>query len=449
MPLVTLGGVRESIVSFMAMDDLWRRRVPEHKGWQISVVWFLPAVDVLVGALVALAVGAGGLLLATLQDHLDTLGPGDVIVVIVLAVALSFRRVMPITSAAVMTLVWINGIYATPYMATNWVSTLAFFFSYYSLMVWVRTRRIAWGSMLAVFVVIMGWVVMMMAFGRSLTEQFEIINPDSNGEGVIYLVLTYVIVNVTFVVGAALVGQVSWLWARDLAEVRRQAATIERQRTQLAEQAVLDERLRIAREMHDSMAHHVSVVGIHAAGARRALDVDPDLAREALATVESESREAVTEMRSLLGSLRAGDEPRARLGLADLDRLCDEPRRASVRLLRVGDDSLVGPQLGHTCYRIVQESLNNVEAHSSASEVTVSVRCRDDEVEVEVTDNGRPIRSAPSTGVGIVGMSERVEALGGTIEVGPRKVGGWRVRAVMPMRQSQDVRDEDMKEGED
>ncbi|GAE76072.1 two-component system sensor kinase [Cutibacterium acnes JCM 18918] len=303
--------------------------------------------------------------------------------------------------------------------------------------------------MLAVFVVIMGWVVMMMAFGRSLTEQFEIINPDSNGEGVIYLVLTYVIVNVTFVVGAALVGQVSWLWARDLAEVRRQAATIERQRTQLAEQAVLDERLRIAREMHDSMAHHVSVVGIHAAGARRALDVDPDLAREALATVESESREAVTEMRSLLGSLRAGDEPRARLGLADLDRLCDEPRRASVRLLRVGDDSLVGPQLGHTCYRIVQESLNNVEAHSSATEVTVSVRCSDDEVEVEVTDNGRPIRSAPSTGVGIVGMSERVEALGGTIEVGPRKVGGWRVRAVMPMRQSQDVRDEDMKEGED
>ena len=199
MPLVTLGGVRESIVSFMAMDDLWRRRVPEHKGWQISVVWFLPAVDVLVGALVALAVGAGGLLLAALQDHLDTLGPGDVIVVIVLAVALSFRRVMPITSAAVMTLVWINGTYATPYMATNWVSTLAFFFSYYSLMVWVRTRRIAWGSMLAVFVVIMGWVVMMMAFGRSLTEQFEIINPDSNGEGVIYLVLTYVIVNVTFV----------------------------------------------------------------------------------------------------------------------------------------------------------------------------------------------------------------------------------------------------------
>ena len=132
---------------------------------------------------------------------------------------------MPITSAAVMTLVWINGTYATPYMATNWVSTLAFFFSYYSLMVWVRTRRIAWGSMLAVFVVIMGWVAMMMAFGRSLTEQLKIINPDSNGEGVIYLVLTYVIVNVTFVVGAALVGQVSWLWARDLAEVRRQAAT--------------------------------------------------------------------------------------------------------------------------------------------------------------------------------------------------------------------------------
>jgi len=90
-----------------------------------------------------------------------------------------------------------------------------------------------------------------------------------------------------------------------------------------------------------------------------------------------------------------------------------------------------------------------VEAHSSASEVTVSVRCRDDEVEVEVTDNGRPIRSAPSTEVGIVGMSERVKALGGTIEVGPRKIGGWRVRAVIPMRRGENVRDEDMKEGED
>ena len=97
----------------------------------------------------------------------------------------------------------------------------------------------------------------------------------------------------------------------------------------------------------------------------------------------------------------------------------------------------------------MQESLNNVEGHSSATEVTVSVRCSEDEVEVEVTDNGRPIRSAPSTGVGIVGMSERVEALGGTIEVGPRRVGGWRVRAVMPMHHGEETRIEDMKDGED
>ncbi|WCC80680.1 sensor histidine kinase [Cutibacterium equinum] len=449
MPLATLSGVREAIVSFMAMDDLWRRRVPDTRGWRVPRVGFLPAVDVLVGALVALAVGAGGLLLAALQDRLDVLGVGDVIVVIALAVVLSFRRVAPVTSAALITVIWVIGAYATPYMAANWVSTLAVFFSYDSLMGWARTRRLAWGSMLAVFVVIMGWVALTMAFGNSLTKQIEAINPDSNGEGIIYLVLTYVIINVTFVIGAALAGQVSWLRARDLAEVRRQAATIERQRTQLAEQAVLDERLRIAREMHDSVAHHVSVVGIHAAGARRALDIDPDLARDALATVESESRAVVTEIRSLLGSLRAGGEPRARLGLADLDRLCEEQRRASVRLLRVGDDSMVGPLLGHTCYRIVQESLNNVEAHSSATEVTVSLRCNDDEVEVEITDNGRPIRSGPSTGVGIVGMSERVEVLGGTIEVGPRKVGGWRVRAVMPLRQGEKTRAEDIEDGVD
>lgn len=234
--------------------------------------------------------------------------------------------------------------------------------------------------------------------------------------------------------GAALVGQVSWLWARDLANLRSQAATIDRQRNQLAEQAVLAERLRIAREMHDSVAHHVSIIGIHAAGVRRALGVDLTLAKEALSTVESESREAVAEMRSLLGSLRDRDEAGVQLGLADVDRLCAAPRRAEVRLLRVGDDSIVGPLQGHTCYRIVQESLNNVEAHSSASEVTVSGRCDENSVEVEVTDNGRPVHSVPSTGVGIIGMSERVEALGGTLEVGPRRIGGWRVRAVIPIR---------------
>ena len=186
--------------------------------------------------------------------------------------------------------------------------------------------------------------------------------------------------------------------------------------------------------MHDSVAHHVSIIGIHAAGVRRALGVDLTLAKEALSTVESESREAVAEMRSLLGSLRDRDEAGVQLGLADVDRLCAAPRRAEVRLLRVGDDSIVGPLQGHTCYRIVQESLNNVEANSSASEVTVSGRCDENSVEVEVTDNGRPVHSVPSTGVGIIGMSERVEALGGTLEVGPRRIGGWRVRAVIPIR---------------
>lgn len=180
----------------MAMDDMWHRRVPEGKTWRIPIVGLVPIFDAVVGVLVALAVGAAGVLIAAVQNHLGDLGSCDVIVVAGLAVVFFLRRRLPIASAAGVTLIWIVGTYVTPYMVNNWASTLAFFFSYYSLMVWARTRRAAWGSMLGVFVVIMGWVTVVLAFGHSLSERLRAISPDSKGDEIIYLVLTYVVVNI-------------------------------------------------------------------------------------------------------------------------------------------------------------------------------------------------------------------------------------------------------------
>lgn len=111
----------------MAMDDMWHRRVPEGKTWRIPIVGLVPIVDAVVGVLVALAVGAAGVLIAAVQNHLGDLGSCDVIVVAGLAVVFFLRRRLPIASAAGVTLIWIVGTYVTPYMVNNWASTLAFF----------------------------------------------------------------------------------------------------------------------------------------------------------------------------------------------------------------------------------------------------------------------------------------------------------------------------------
>lgn len=142
---------------------------------------------------------------------------------------------------------------------------------------------------------------------------------------------------------------------------------------------------------------------------------------------------AVAEMRSLLGSLR--QDPVADPGLADLAALCQEPHRARVSLDVVGDADRVAPSLGLTIYRIVQEALTNVEKHSGAARAHVAVRVGAATAQVEVTDDGRgaSARASSSPGVGLIGMSERVEAHRGILETGPRMTGGWRVLAHLPL----------------
>ncbi|MBB5154394.1 sensor histidine kinase [Saccharopolyspora phatthalungensis] len=226
------------------------------------------------------------------------------------------------------------------------------------------------------------------------------------------------------------------------AEVERRLHSLEFERDQQARIAVAEERNRIAREIHDVLAHSVSVMVTQADGAGYALHRNPELAERALQAIGSTGREALGELRSLLGVLRDTAEPDpGRIPQptgANLNELIDRVRGLghSVSLELTGDFTALPTGIGLSAYRIVQEALTNVVKHGGAG-TTAAVRANNDgqHIEIEVVDDG--MRPKPtgrtSGGNGLIGMRERAVIYGGTLEAGPCAEGGWRVRAVLPL----------------
>jgi signal transduction histidine kinase len=215
---------------------------------------------------------------------------------------------------------------------------------------------------------------------------------------------------------------------------------LRREAEQRAELGATQERARIAREMHDVVAHGLSVIVVQADGARYAAEQDPALAPKALETVAQTAREALTEMRQLLGLLRDGDaltRPQPRLG--DIATLVEETRAGGMELAaKLPEPSLAVPEgVALTAFRVVQESLSNVRKHAGpAAAARVTVTADDGSLAIEVTDDGRGAAAdatAPSGGLGLVGMHERITAHNGTLETGPASGGGFRVYARMPL----------------
>ncbi|MFI5486388.1 sensor histidine kinase [Micromonospora echinaurantiaca] len=222
--------------------------------------------------------------------------------------------------------------------------------------------------------------------------------------------------------------------------LRERARVAEENQRALAEQAVADERRRIARELHDVVAHHVSVMGVLATGARRVLRRDPDAADEAVATIEETGRATLRELRRLLDVLRTDAEPAADLapqpGLAGIEALVDQVREAGLPVtLRVeGTPGGMEQGVALTLYRIAQEALTNALKHAGTATAQVRLDFGVDAVEVEVTDTGRgPLPEADRIGHGLVGMRERVGLYGGVLRIGARPGGGFRVYARIPV----------------
>jgi signal transduction histidine kinase len=221
-------------------------------------------------------------------------------------------------------------------------------------------------------------------------------------------------------------------------EARERAAQAEREREARARLAVSDERARIARELHDVVGHSVSVMTVQASAARRLLRPQQEKEREALLVVEKTGREAMAEMRRMVGVLRRPEEAPAlapQPSLEQIEKLVEHTREAGLPVeLRIEGEPIDLPAgIDLTAYRLVQEGLTNAMKHAQAQRAEVVIRYGDDDVEVSVTDDGLGGGDGDGGGHGLVGMRERVSVYGGELEAGPRPGGGFELRARLPV----------------
>ncbi|RKS73388.1 signal transduction histidine kinase [Actinomadura pelletieri DSM 43383] len=258
----------------------------------------------------------------------------------------------------------------------------------------------------------------------------------------------------TMITDAALVVGV-WVLGRNLrlrrayfAELEDRAARLERARGTDARAARIEERSRIARELHDVVAHHVSVMTVQAGAARRIIDRDPGSAREAMSTIEEVGRTALSEMRRIVGVLRtdrdserAGRELAPQPGLGDLGELLDHVRETglSVQLWIEGEARPPSPGVDVAAFRLIQEALTNTLKHAGPqARAWVRLYYGDGDLTVEIEDDGRGTTTfmgddGDNPGHGLVGMYERVALYGGELKIGPRVGGGFGVRARFPL----------------
>jgi len=432
--------------TFFALDDDWSRPVPRVGGR-----------DVVTG----LAVGLVGILALELARSAGAFTDVDApwwLIYLVLAtavLALLWRRRFPLTVAVLLaTHMFVTGITMAPVMAQVSLQ-ICYFVGLFSAMAWGRSRRTSLLVSGTILVFMLCWVAWQFAVGSGVQEYLGD-DPVAGSEGFLpaipAVVLLTFLVNVVYFLGAIIGGQVAWRGARQRAALADQARTISSQADSLRRRAVVDERLRIARELHDVVGHHVSVIGVQAAGARRVLDRDPGAASGALRAIEESSREAVTQMRSLLGTLRdieaqTSDEPEAARtsepGLCDLAGLVVSRGSDGLETTYVevedppGAATRVPAPAGLSLYRTAQEALANVTRHSTATHASVTLRV--DErgprpfAEVEVLDDGRLRPGTSGSGLGLLGIRERAASHRGECEIGPRATRGYRVRVRVPL----------------
>ena len=375
---------------------------------------------------------------------------------VVTALPLAWRRRFPIGSMLVVYALFLGtGLTFSPVTQVAPLQVV-YFMALFSGVAWARDRRAMLVAVAVVLVTMFGWIALQVTDAGVRDEFLRNISDGSTGLFGPWVALTMyqLLVNIAYFGAAIVAGMSSWHAAHRREVVAEQTTTIERQAEELREHAVLEERLRIARELHDVVAHHVSVTGVHAAAARRVLTKSPEKAADALAVIERSSREGVEQMRGLVTTLRQVDNPdgttptdsasTANLagitalandetdGLSCTYQVVEEPTGAS--------DSVPGP-IGAALYRITQESLNNVRKHSTARGVSVTLRVdrRGDTrmphgwAEVEVLDGGRPRPGTSGSGLGLVGIRERAAAHEGVVEAGPRATVGYRVRVRLPL----------------
>ena len=365
---------------------------------------------------------------------------------VVVTLPLIWRRRFPSQMAWIQTTIFVTA--QVLEVMEPGVTQIIIFMGVYAVGAWQSNRKAAFISRLLLCVGIFVYLIVSTALqfkemGDMTVLQF------AAASGVSFLI------NIAFFGGAWLFGNRAWKQRRLLEELRSANEEVRSQERQLTSQALDLERVRIARELHDGIAHHITGVGIHAAAARRSLEKNPDKARESLKTIESSTRETVEELRALVYTLRDTDDANTAEGntkgnpsLGDVPELIDVASRSGqqIEVHTIGQPRPLTPITEMSVYRVIQESLTNCRRYAgSHAEVDVRLRYGTANLEIEISDSRalgahhdepHPETEAPTKqsglGLGIIGMRERMSALGGSLEAGPKSRGGWLVRAQIP-----------------
>ena len=414
-----------------------RRRRPATAAELRNDVWL--AAGLLLGAVLSSALGSVAGVYGT--DSTQGLQWG-LLYSVGLTAPLALRRRFPEIVAVAVAIVFFVGVSVR--IPEIYVGNIALFIAMYTVGAWVDDRRRALYVRVAIIVGMFVWLLVT-TFQSATAPTEEGLSREGLFSPFVAFMLIQFLVNAAFFGGAYYMGDRAYASALERAALEDRTRELEAEREVTAAQAVALDRVRIARELHDVVAHHVSAMGVQAGAARAVMDRDPDAARAALAGVEQSARSALDELRHLLETLRTpnadsrtGDIPSAStVTLAALPALVEHATENGLptTLTIVGDEAPLSDVAQVNIYRVAQEALTNARRHGGTdASADVRLRYGADAVELEVTNTGRtagPVRP----GLGIVGMRERAAASGGTLEAVPRARGGFLVRLRVPLHE--------------
>lgn len=352
---------------------------------------------------------------------------------------LALRRRYPVPVAVTVAVgFFICGQFGVPEIL---IINICLFIALYTVGAWEQNRTLSAGVQVAIGVALIAWLVLSLIISSSDADAFPGISRSGLFSAYATFAVIQIITNLLYLGGAYFFGERSWRAARAQAQLEAQGRELELERRTSAEQAVALDRLGIARELHDVVAHHVSVMGIQAAAARRLIETDGTRAAAALEVVEASAQSAIIELRQLVQTLRVPESENgsSTVGIAQLPALITAAQNSGTptAFIVTGESRPLPMLVDVALYRVAQEALTNVRKHAGrGAAAEVRLRFTSDAVELEVSDNGVRQTLASGTqnggGMGLRGMRERIGAVGGTLTSGRRETGGFILRAAVP-----------------
>lgn len=402
-------------------------RLPPTSAQLRSDIWLAAAL--FVGVLISAVLGGVSDMYAALAAPYGWAVP----VGAVMCGALAFRRRYPCTVAVIVTVCFYA--FSTLRIPEVILTNVAMFIAFYTVGAWVNNRRRAFTVRIVIVIGMFVWLLVttfQAATDVDAEKMAGVLSP------FLAFSLLQFLINALYFSGAYYMGNQSFASALAVQELQARTRELEQEKERSGAQAVALDRVRIARELHDVVAHHVSAMGVQAGAARAVLASAPDKTEKALSAIEVSARNAIEELHQLLYTLRSpnsGDPSPSTIGLAGIPKLLGDVAETGLKtnFAVVGTPVELPALTQVNLYRVTQEALTNARRHGGASiKIDVRLRYQPDSVEIEIVNTGHLARISPG-GLGLVGMRERMATSGGEVEARPMEQGGFLVRARVPV----------------